>query len=172
MRRSVKVRHKRWRPEDIVCSCGPWDSEPCVVHGPPESRAPWICKDGTQVRIEEMTDAHLMNAIKLLERFYACTVGGYMLGPEPRGEMAQDAFEQEFDALCEAGPEALAPQYDVLVEEAERRGLDTEKQRQQRRCGGEMVVLDYVVKAKAERKYKEAKRAFEQAKAERARVRT
>lgn len=89
----------------------------------------WVMKDGTKVRIEDMTDSHLLNSIALLER-NACdhypeivssmwSAYGWMTG-----EMACMAMEQELDMIEGEGWAALLPNVHYhLVNEADRRGL-------------------------------------------------
>lgn len=44
--------------------------------------------------------------------------------PMPNGDMATMAWEQEFDAMCDAEVEDFFPFYKHLIAEAVRRGLD------------------------------------------------
>ena len=105
----------------------------------------WTTKEGKKIRISILEDRHLMNIIKLIERQYARTIGSYLVGPQPRGEMAQDAFDQEFDALDQGGPSEFNEQYDFLVEEAEKRKLVNRKARENRLMNLDLVVLSIVV---------------------------
>lgn len=149
-------RPRRWTHEEVQCTCYHHEEscmfDFCPVCDLPEFRAPWICKDGTQVRIEDMSDKHLMNTIRLIERAFTIAVGRYLVGPAPQGEMAQDAFEAEYDALEEEGPGAVHPQYEVLCDEARERGIDTRKTRDARRLGYDLSMLNRIMEAKAERR--------------------
>ena len=56
----------------------------------------WECKDGRIVKISEMSDSHLLNTLKMLERIHSSKVlQGLDHFPLFRGEMAQLAAEQE-----------------------------------------------------------------------------
>lgn len=68
------------------------------------SRKIWICADGTDIRICDMADSHLQNAIRMLDREYAqgCITGcGYDV----------DGYEVSFDPHEH-------PLYDEMVAEA------------------------------------------------------
>lgn len=89
----------------------------------------WTCKNGSKVRICDMSNSHLLNTIKLLyktaakNRNYAlCYV------PDFQGEMAQYYAEQEWDSLNEMSDLDFAfnnyPILENLIEDAERRKLD------------------------------------------------
>lgn len=94
----------------------------------------WTCRDGRKVRVCDMTDAHLVNTIRLCDRTaradrdqelrYAYAAESMM-----RGDGALQAIDAEQRAL-EADPEGrdlLPDVYYEMTEEAERRGLDTTK---------------------------------------------
>jgi hypothetical protein len=98
----------------------------------------WTTRDGREIKIADMDDEHLMNTIKMLERNHAVVINEYLHAPVLNGEMAQDAFENEFDRLSEDGPGCLDPRYDIMIEEADRRKLDTEKVRLERRVSIEL----------------------------------
>jgi hypothetical protein len=106
-----------------------------------ENMLTWTTRDGTTVRITDMPDTHLMNTIRLIERGHARAIGFYLLSPGPQGEMAKDAFDQEFDDLDEGGPAAFNEKYDPLTEEADKRGLDTREKRQDRQIALDLAVL-------------------------------
>jgi len=63
----------------------------------------WKSKDGTIWNITEMADDHLENCLNFMEqravRYLDQDISGYIYGPQPGGDMAQDAFNQEFDEL-------------------------------------------------------------------------
>jgi hypothetical protein len=109
----------------------------------------WVTKDKQKIKIKDLTDSHLMNVIFLIERNYAKTIAFYLYGPQPRGEMACDAFDREFDQLDEGGPSYFHPSYDPLVEEAEKRGLDNIEQRNERNLNLELQVLNIGLKGNA-----------------------
>jgi len=83
----------------------------------------WVTRTGQMIRVGSMDSGHLVNTIHLLQAmhekkcFYALQI------PAPNGDMAQDAWEDELDALFGAGPEFSFPIYDAMVEEAEVRRL-------------------------------------------------
>ena len=58
----------------------------------------WKTKDGRKIPISELTDVHLLNIHRMLhqqvedEKHYSGVIGTVW---EPRGEMAQDVFEEE-----------------------------------------------------------------------------
>jgi hypothetical protein len=101
----------------------------------------WVTKDGTEIPIPELEDYHLMNIIRLLERQHAYTIAAYVYGPEPRGDMAKDAFEREFDTLDEEGPSAIDTRYDELTEEADGRRLDNREARMNRQLALGLAVI-------------------------------
>ncbi len=107
----------------------------------------WTTKTGQKILISKMTDSHLMNTIRLVARSYAKAIGFYLLSPGPQGEMAQEAFDREFDDLDEGGPSVYNDKYDALTEEADNRGLDDPDSRQKR-----MLLLDLAVMEVATRK--------------------
>lgn len=106
----------------------------------------WTTRDGNIIKISDMSDSHLMNTIKLIERKYTKTVGVYLTGPRPSGEMAQDAFDEEFDYLNEEGPNGYNEAYDFLVEEAARRGIDNQELRETRLLNLDLQLLATVFK--------------------------
>ena len=88
----------------------------------------WTTKEGKKIRICDMSDSHLLNSIKMIERQSRLRLEGelsfYMSCPLPNGEMAQDGFDQEFDALLDATPDDFLPCiYYNLVDDARRRGI-------------------------------------------------
>lgn len=79
----------------------------------------WTTKSGEKLRIVDMTDSHLVNTIRMLER--KCVNHDTMIYPSFGGEMAQYYAEQEF--FEDMGKPAFPPQYPHLCAEADRRGL-------------------------------------------------
>jgi hypothetical protein len=71
----------------------------------------WVDASGKEWRLDEMTDNHLINAYRMVGRI----ASDYYRGPGPRGEMAQDAYEQELATVELAENE--------LAHEIRRRGL-------------------------------------------------
>ena len=91
------------------------------------NRKLWTCKDGTKVRIKDMSDRHLQNAAQLILRSASRARSHALLTyPDFNGEMAQLLAEQEWDKLDAMTDEDFAesemPIYKDLVEEIERRG--------------------------------------------------
>ncbi len=92
----------------------------------------WKTKDGRLIKIKDMTDRHLINIIKFLEKrtqfLNSRALQYYSTCMQPSGEMAQMAFEQEAEAQISAEPSDRYSIYIFLIEEAIRRGLDYETQ--------------------------------------------
>ncbi len=86
----------------------------------------WTQKNGSKVRICDMTDSHLTNTINLIER-NADRQRYDLPYPSFQGEMAQYFAESQFDYLMNANVEDLAddlcPEYKYLVKEFDRRKL-------------------------------------------------
>ena len=88
----------------------------------------WKCKDGRKIRICDMSDSHLLNTIKMLERnsqalhFYRISnlEAAQMFF---HGEMALWEVENNLMQLYEEGPNVYEdfPIYENLVEEFDRR---------------------------------------------------
>lgn len=76
----------------------------------------WTMRDGTTIKIEDMTDSHLLNSMKLLERsvkdmregteVQAC---GFLSSLQ--GEMASYYAEQDVDALMSMSDEEYLEEY-------------------------------------------------------------
>jgi hypothetical protein len=69
----------------------------------------WIDVTGREHRIEGMDDRYRGNALNWLIRnqgraLLELMIGRYSSGPRPNGEMAQDAFDSEFDQLLWMDP--------------------------------------------------------------------
>jgi hypothetical protein len=103
----------------------------------------WKTKDGREILIKDLEDSHLMNIIKLIERNYAKAIGTYLIGPGPSGEMAQDAFDREFDKLNEEGPYGFNESYEALIDEADKREIDSSENRKYRLLGLDITILKY-----------------------------
>ena len=89
----------------------------------------WTTRDGRRIRICDMSDEHLLNVVKLLQRFAEATrittVNLYVNTPGPQGDMAQYLFEQEFDAVLDSTYEDYLPEiFDNIELEVKRRGLE------------------------------------------------
>jgi hypothetical protein len=84
----------------------------------------WKTKDGKSIRIRDMEDSHLVNAIRFLARAHeryvrdACAIDVAAIF---NGEMARMCAEQEQQAALESTPEDLFPIYDDLVLEHAKR---------------------------------------------------
>jgi hypothetical protein len=86
----------------------------------------WTCKDGTRIRICDMTDSHLLNTIAYLERYTVKKQTCLVLAPNPFcGDIAESMFDNEQGAVLEEGlePSDVCASYDNLVAERERRNL-------------------------------------------------
>jgi len=86
----------------------------------------WKQKDGATIRICDMTDSHLANAIALLERAAQRHDMRFALMSNPfRGDIAFNIMESEQDAIlegeAETDPADLYPVYDDLCAERDRR---------------------------------------------------
>ena len=94
----------------------------------------WKTKEGNDILINDMTDSHLLNSIKFLERYEQHVRWNlvkqidFLLGGTT-GEIAQDMMNDHIDDLImdhEDSPdlfEEYCPAYYDLVEEAKSRGL-------------------------------------------------
>jgi hypothetical protein len=80
-------------------------------------------QDGGMIRIKDMTDEHLCNTIRLLDRRHQNTKE---MTPYPNfiSDGAQVAAENEYASFMDSEPGDRWPIYNDLVEEASRRGLD------------------------------------------------
>jgi len=86
----------------------------------------WKCKDGTRVRICDMADSHLANAMKMLEQMARQREHQFVMADNPfQGEIAAEMFDGEQSAVLEEGMDVsdVYPIYDDLFAEAQRRKL-------------------------------------------------
>ena len=88
----------------------------------------WKCKDGTKVRICDMTDSHLNNTINMLERYTSAMERNmYHLSNFFTGDLASDMIEDQIMWMEQNrgfDPSEFAPLYDNLIDERERRELE------------------------------------------------
>lgn len=93
----------------------------------------WTCKDGTSIRVCDMTDSHLLNACRLVERgiknsYENQMAMAYSTSSMLTGEMAMECAEMAIRQMEEADPlewgEENFENYRWLLNEIERRGLD------------------------------------------------
>ena len=94
--------------------------------------ATWTTKDGTVLKIKDMTDSHILNTIKMLER-NAPIVQAALLGKvydfqsTLQGKMAIDQMDREITGLEQSDSEEFLeehnPSYNSLLEEASKRGI-------------------------------------------------
>lgn len=80
----------------------------------------WKTKDGTVVKIKDMTTNHIKNCMSMIERNFE----SYKLSipyPNFNGEMAQECAEMEYDGLMQTSVDEL-PTYKAFEEELIRRG--------------------------------------------------
>lgn len=82
----------------------------------------WTTKDGQRIRIKDMTDTHLMNTIKMMERKVEEEVADIPY-PVFQGEMAQFYADQDYEAAIRMTPYDRFELYGDMIEEANRRGL-------------------------------------------------
>ena len=82
----------------------------------------WKTKDGKKVHICDMTDSHLSNAIRFLER--KVDLNKFCSCPQDfQGDMAQYCADQGYLSMLEAEPDYFYPIYRDLYKEAIKRGL-------------------------------------------------
>lgn len=92
----------------------------------------WTTKNGTKLRICDMGDSHLVNAIKLCQRKAASELteeigAAYGVLAGLNGEMAQFYCEQDIARMEESHPDDFLesfPLFEKLCLEAERRGIN------------------------------------------------
>ena len=86
----------------------------------------WTRKDGTRIRICDMTDGHLANTIAMIERHTQRAEDSFVEASNPfTGEIASQMFEDAQDVILsgedEFDPNDLCPLYDKLLDEKMRR---------------------------------------------------
>lgn len=93
------------------------------------NRKMWTTRDGTKVRIRDMTDSHLLNTIRMLDRFASAQrqvalIEAYAFADTVQGEQAGYDIENMIETLEEGdGEDFRPPIYEDLVDEAYRRKL-------------------------------------------------
>lgn len=84
----------------------------------------WTTKTGEKILISEMDDKHLLNAYKMLWRngfIDKETLEFYLFAPQPNGDGAQMAFEQEQDEIFSRIPHSSMGE---LKKELEKRKIE------------------------------------------------
>lgn len=96
----------------------------------PKVRKVWTTKAGQKIPIYQMTDSHLVNTIKMLERVAKqsrdeALSSAYAVSCMIQGEMASMSIDSDIRWMEEDhdGEDFLHPLYDDLVLDAERREL-------------------------------------------------
>jgi hypothetical protein len=83
----------------------------------------WTTREGERIPIAEMSNRHLLNARRMMERggfVGVSTIAAYLFGPGPNGDAAQEAFDSELSQLAGA---PISPLVDALDLEIKRRCL-------------------------------------------------
>lgn len=83
----------------------------------------WKMRNGKLIKIAEMTDTHLKAAYKMLKlqgMVSPSTVKFYLSCKAPNGDMALDAFYDEFDRIMSSSVSTFV---DIFEKEAEKRKL-------------------------------------------------
>jgi len=93
----------------------------------------WRTKDGREIAVRDLEDAHLLNVIRFLRRragviqFMEVTELAVSMAATLHGEMSLHRAEQEVEALGEQDPEEYLlenrPDYVAMLNEAKRRRL-------------------------------------------------
>lgn len=89
----------------------------------------WVTKNDRHIPYEELSDNHLRNILRLLVKNAtvrrSASLQVYCTGPEPRGDMAQFYFDQEFDYVLETSWEDFVhPKFEGLLHEAKGRDME------------------------------------------------
>ena len=77
----------------------------------------WTTKNGAKIRVRDMTDVHLANTIRMIERK---AEEGFLVGCVS----CDGAYEDPYVEMCH-NPSELCEEYEWLLEEADRRGTRT-----------------------------------------------
>lgn len=85
----------------------------------PSSKVVWTTKEGKRIPISKMSDSHLLNTIKFLERK---SDAFDIIPPMFQGEMAQYYADQEYDDAMEHRMEILG-MVELMKVEANKRGI-------------------------------------------------
>ncbi len=83
----------------------------------------WTTRAGEKVRVCDMSDGHLLNTLRLLERAELVDGLRFVMLPRPNGQHAQDAFDNECATVGDRSPGDVWPIYDDMLEEAIERRL-------------------------------------------------
>jgi len=98
-------------------------------------RGVWIDKDGNRLPVAEMNEQRVKYILAFLERKakaeYHSILSFYISTPEPNGEMAQDAFDQEFASCVESDWTDIFEDY-AIVPYLRTRLAQFEKEKQNR----------------------------------------
>lgn len=91
----------------------------------------WKTKDGRKLRICDMENDHLLNAMKFLVRAAELTrkklVVSFLTAPYPTSDGAEMAYDREMDALADATWEDFTdPIFETMILEGLRRELHKE----------------------------------------------
>ena len=82
----------------------------------------WRTKDGRYIDPHNMTTSHIKNTLAML-KYHGfvgpSTVSFYLSGPMPHGEMAMDAYEQEFDHVLDAPVSKFVDVFEAILKERE-----------------------------------------------------
>ncbi len=95
-------------------------NEPEEEDGP----ATWTTREGVKMLVSDMTDTHLVNALRLMDRkgfVPAQEFSDYMCGSQPNGEAAMDAWNEGLSEMMEKHPSS---KMDDLAAEAMQRGIE------------------------------------------------
>ena len=82
----------------------------------------WTTKDGKVIPIKDMTDSHLLNSMRMLERQHLHITSTAMF-PQLNGDIAQDMAEQAWFEAQDSAVDEIFPIYGDLWEEAFNRNL-------------------------------------------------